>query len=148
MQVKLWPLTVLWNDAVCSYRCLELSLPLNRVCTGQSSDSERARDQWQCAAVTPQGVFILVDNILSNLAVFTVRQIVHWPIYTLDLRVNSNRDTVTEPTIATPPDSRSGGWLIILYDGYRIRTKKNTRTHHTTLLYYCRVWKPVLPLIN
>ena len=26
----------------------------NRVCTGQSSDSERARDQWQCAAVTPQ----------------------------------------------------------------------------------------------
>ena len=36
------------------YRCHELSLPLNRVCTGQSSDSERARDQWQCAAVTPQ----------------------------------------------------------------------------------------------
>ena len=35
-------------------RCHELSLPLNRVCTGQSSDSERARDQWQCAAVTPQ----------------------------------------------------------------------------------------------
>ena len=34
--------------------CHELSLPLNRVCTGQSSDSERARDQWQCAAVTPQ----------------------------------------------------------------------------------------------
>ena len=35
-------------------RCHELSLPLNRVCTGQSSDSERARDHWQCAAVTPQ----------------------------------------------------------------------------------------------
>ena len=35
-------------------RCHELSLPLNRVCTGQSSDSGRARDQWQCAAVTPQ----------------------------------------------------------------------------------------------
>ena len=35
-------------------RCHELSLPLNRVCTGQSSDSERTRDQWQCAAVTPQ----------------------------------------------------------------------------------------------
>ena len=35
-------------------RCHELSLPLNRVCTGQSSDSERARDQWQCVAVTPQ----------------------------------------------------------------------------------------------
>ena len=37
-----------------SSRCHELSLPLNWVCTGQSSDSERARDQWQCAAVTPQ----------------------------------------------------------------------------------------------
>ena len=36
------------------HRCHELSLPLNRVCTGQSSDSERARDQWQCAAVTLQ----------------------------------------------------------------------------------------------
>ena len=39
------------------YRCHELSLPLNRVCilaSGQSSDSERARDQWQCATVTPQ----------------------------------------------------------------------------------------------
>ena len=35
-------------------RCHELSLPLNRVCAGQSSDSERARDQWQWAAVTPQ----------------------------------------------------------------------------------------------
>ena len=34
--------------------CHELSLPINRVCTGPSSDSERARDQWQCAAVTPQ----------------------------------------------------------------------------------------------
>ena len=31
-----------------------LSLLMNRVCTGQSSDSERARDQWQCAAATPQ----------------------------------------------------------------------------------------------
>ena len=37
-----------------AYRCHELSLPLNRVCTGRSSDSERARYQWQCAAVTPQ----------------------------------------------------------------------------------------------
>ena len=26
-------------------RCHELSLPINRVCTGQSSDSERARYQ-------------------------------------------------------------------------------------------------------
>ena len=36
------------------FRCHELSLPLNRVCTGQSSDSECARDQWQCVAVTAQ----------------------------------------------------------------------------------------------
>ena len=36
------------------FRCHELSLPLNRVCAGQSSDLERARDQWQCSAVTPQ----------------------------------------------------------------------------------------------
>ena len=35
-------------------RCHELNLPLNRVCTGQSSDSERALDQWQCADVAPQ----------------------------------------------------------------------------------------------
>ena len=35
-------------------RCPELSLPINRVRTAQSPDSERARDQWQCAAVTPQ----------------------------------------------------------------------------------------------
>ena len=26
----------------------------NQVCTGQLSDSGRTRDQWQCAAVTPQ----------------------------------------------------------------------------------------------
>ena len=33
----------------------ELSLQANRVCTGQSSDSEHARgDHWQCSAVTPQ----------------------------------------------------------------------------------------------
>ena len=44
-----------FDQPLCSVsRCHELSLPLNRVCTGQSSDSERARDQWQCAAVTPQ----------------------------------------------------------------------------------------------
>ena len=36
------------------YRRHELSLPINRVCTGQSADSERARDQWQCAALTQQ----------------------------------------------------------------------------------------------
>ena len=36
------------------YRCHELSLYLNRVCTGQSSDSERASAEWQSAAVTPQ----------------------------------------------------------------------------------------------
>ena len=72
-------------------RCHELSLPLNRVCTGQSSDSERAHDQWQCAAVTPQVnlTFSFVSCISKHfipfsdwltifcLAVFTVRQIVH-----------------------------------------------------------------------
>ena len=31
-----------------------LEFTANRVCISQSSDSERARDQWQCAAVTPQ----------------------------------------------------------------------------------------------
>ena len=36
----------------CRYH--KLSLCLNRICTGQSSDSERARDQWRCAAVNPQ----------------------------------------------------------------------------------------------
>ena len=35
-------------------RCHGLSLPMNRVCTGQSSDSERASAEWQSAAVTPQ----------------------------------------------------------------------------------------------
>ena len=43
-----------WLNRFTRTRCHELSLPLNRVCTGQSSDSKRARDQWQCAAVTPQ----------------------------------------------------------------------------------------------
>ena len=33
---------------------LRIEFTANRVCTGQSSDSERARDQWQCVAVTPQ----------------------------------------------------------------------------------------------
>ena len=37
-----------------SFRCHELSLYLNRVCTGQSSDSESASAEWQTAAVTPQ----------------------------------------------------------------------------------------------
>ena len=33
-----------------------IEFTVNRVCrpTGQSSDSESARDQWQCIAVTPQ----------------------------------------------------------------------------------------------
>ena len=36
------------------YPVSRIEFTANRVCTGQSSDSERARDQWQCAAVTPQ----------------------------------------------------------------------------------------------
>ena len=31
----------------------QIEFTANQVCTGQSSDSERARDQWQCGAVTP-----------------------------------------------------------------------------------------------
>ena len=61
---------------------LRIEFTANRVCTGQSSDSERAHDQWQCAVVTPQvnlsfpfvscvtfasqNVFRLVDNMLSS----------------------------------------------------------------------------------
>ena len=39
------------------------------MCTGQSSDSERARDQWQCAAVTPQVnlSFSFVSCIIKHL---------------------------------------------------------------------------------
>ena len=37
---------VLFRACILSYtRCHELSLQANRVCTDQSSDSERARDQ-------------------------------------------------------------------------------------------------------
>ena len=36
------------------YRCHESSLYLNRVCTDQSSDSERASAELQSAAVNPQ----------------------------------------------------------------------------------------------
>ena len=35
-------------------RCHGLSLPMNRVCTGQSSYSQRASAEWQSAVVTPQ----------------------------------------------------------------------------------------------
>ena len=35
-------------------RCHGLSIPMNRVCTGQSSCSERGSAEWQSAAVTPQ----------------------------------------------------------------------------------------------
>ena len=46
----------------------------NRVCrpTGQSSDSERALDQWQCAAVTPQVnlSFSLVSWVSKHLIEF------------------------------------------------------------------------------
>ena len=53
------PITPYWCGRLkphASTRCHELSLPLNRVCTGQSSDSEGARgqSQWQCADVTLQ----------------------------------------------------------------------------------------------
>ena len=35
-------------------RCHGLSLPMNRVRTGQSSDLDRAIAEWQSASVTPQ----------------------------------------------------------------------------------------------
>ena len=72
----IWPVTnhgmVFRFRMICPlrvFRCHELSLPLNRVCTGQSSDSERARDQWQCAAVTPQVnlSFSFVSSISKHL---------------------------------------------------------------------------------
>ena len=46
--------------------------------------------------VSAIAVFRLVDNTLSStVAVFTARQIVHCPIYKLDSRANSTRDTGT-----------------------------------------------------
>ena len=49
-----------------------IELIANRVCTGQSSDSERARDQWQCAAVTPQVnvSFSFVSRVSKHLIEF------------------------------------------------------------------------------
>ena len=60
--VDIWMLDIENDILVMSlvYSAIYAQLPVsriestaNRVCTGQSSDSERARDQWQCAAVTP-----------------------------------------------------------------------------------------------
>ena len=60
--VDIWMLDIENDRLVMSlvYSAIYAQLPVsriestaNRVCTGQSSDSERARDQWQCAAVTP-----------------------------------------------------------------------------------------------
>ncbi len=60
--VDIWMLDIENDRLVMSlvYSVIYAQLPVsriestaNRVCTGQSSDSERARDQWQCAAVTP-----------------------------------------------------------------------------------------------
>ena len=50
-------------------RCHGLSLPMDRVCTGQSSDSERASAEWQIAAVTPQVnlSFSLVSRVSKHL---------------------------------------------------------------------------------
>ena len=97
--VDIWMLDIENDRLVMSlvYSAIYAQLPVsriestaNRVCTGQSSDSERAHDQWQCAAVTPKvnlifsfvsciskllivgivvsaiAVFKLVDNILSS----------------------------------------------------------------------------------
>ena len=60
--VDIWMLDIEYDGLVMSlvYSAIYAQLPVsriestaNRVFTGQSSDTERARDQWQCAAVTP-----------------------------------------------------------------------------------------------
>ena len=60
--VDIWMLDIENDRLVMSlvYSAIYAQLPVsriestaNRVCTGQSSDTERARDQCQCAAVTP-----------------------------------------------------------------------------------------------
>ena len=60
--VDIWMLDIENDRLVMSlvYSAIYAQLPVsrmestaNRVCTGQSSDSERAHDQWQCADVTP-----------------------------------------------------------------------------------------------
>ena len=44
---------------------------MNRVCTGQSSDSERASAEWQSAAVTPQfNVSFSLSRISKHLVEF------------------------------------------------------------------------------
>ena len=50
------------------YRCHGLSLTMNRVCTGQSSDSDRESAEWQSAVVTLQFnvSFSLVSRVSKN----------------------------------------------------------------------------------
>ena len=45
---------------------------MNRVCTGQSSDSERASAEWQSASVTPQFnvSFSLMSRVPKHLTEF------------------------------------------------------------------------------
>ena len=48
------------------YRCHSLSLPMNQVCSGQSSDSECASAEWQSPAITPQ--FNLSFSFVSRIS--------------------------------------------------------------------------------
>ena len=64
---------MVWYNVVCIgerlRRCHGLSLPMNRVCTGQSSDSERASAELKSPAVTPQFnmSFSLVSRVSKHL---------------------------------------------------------------------------------
>ena len=64
------------------YRCHMLSLQANQVCTGQSSDSERARDHWQRAAMTPHVnlsfSFESCVSKLSSQSMTAALQRLHW----------------------------------------------------------------------
>ena len=58
-------------------RCHGLSLLMNRVCTGQSSYSERASAKRQSAVMTPQfnGSFSLVSPVSKHLIELIAREL-------------------------------------------------------------------------
>ena len=86
------------SDLLC--QCHELSLQMNSVCAGQSSDSERACDQWQCAAVTLQvnlsfsfvsrvSTHLIECIVVSAIALFEFANefSLCWPIIGLGMRM-------------------------------------------------------------
>ena len=54
------------------FRCHGLSLPMNRVCSGQSSDSERASAEWQSACVTPQSNVTVSFSLVSRVSIHLI----------------------------------------------------------------------------